>query len=106
MRPEETGCLGRTSKSLAQSACPPQGSRDGPSARTGGPSSLVGWPHSLTMDCFSRGRKKPALDFPGGTVDANPPVNCRGHGFNPWSGEIPHTSVQLSPGATAAEPTL
>ena len=56
MRPEETGGLGRTSKSLAQSACPQQGSSDGHSARTGGPSSLVGWPHGQTMDCFSRRR--------------------------------------------------
>ena len=29
---------------------------------------------------------------------------CRGHGFEPWSGKIPHAAEQLSPCATTAEP--
>ena len=29
---------------------------------------------------------------------------CRGHGFEPWSGRIPHDAEQLGPWATAAEP--
>ena len=29
---------------------------------------------------------------------------CRGHGFEPWSGKIPHAAEQLGPWATAAEP--
>ena len=29
---------------------------------------------------------------------------CRGHGFEPWSGKIPHAAEQLSPCATATEP--
>ena len=29
---------------------------------------------------------------------------CRGHGFEPWSGKIPHAAEQLSPWATTAEP--
>ena len=29
---------------------------------------------------------------------------CRGHGFEPWSGKIPHAVEQLGPWATAAEP--
>ena len=29
---------------------------------------------------------------------------CRGHGFEPWSGRIPHTAEQLSPCATTTEP--
>ena len=29
---------------------------------------------------------------------------CRGHGFEPWSGKIPHTAEQLSPWATTTEP--
>ena len=28
---------------------------------------------------------------------------CKRHGFNPWSGKIPHASEQLSLCATAAE---
>ena len=31
---------------------------------------------------------------------------CRGQGFNPWSGKIPHATEQLSPCSTAAESTL
>ena len=29
---------------------------------------------------------------------------CRGHGFEPWSGKIPHATEQLSPRATTTEP--
>ena len=29
-------------------------------------------------------------DFPGGPVDKNPPAQCKGHKFDPWSGKIPH----------------
>ena len=29
---------------------------------------------------------------------------CRGHGFEPWSGKIPHTAEQLGPWATTIEP--
>ena len=29
---------------------------------------------------------------------------CRGHGFEPWSGRVPHAAEQLGPWATIAEP--
>ena len=29
---------------------------------------------------------------------------CRGHGFKPWSGKIPHAAEQLGPWATMTEP--
>ena len=29
---------------------------------------------------------------------------CRGHGFEPWSGNIPHAAEQLGPWATTTEP--
>ena len=29
---------------------------------------------------------------------------CRGHGFEPWSGKIPHATEQLGPCATTTEP--
>ncbi|KAJ8784364.1 hypothetical protein J1605_008297 [Eschrichtius robustus] len=29
---------------------------------------------------------------------------CRGHGFEPWSGKIPHVTEQLSPCTTTTEP--
>ena len=28
----------------------------------------------------------------------------QGHGFEPWSGKIPHAAEQLSPGTTTTEP--
>ena len=31
---------------------------------------------------------------------------CRGHGFEPWSGKIPHATEQLGPWATTTEPAL
>ena len=31
---------------------------------------------------------------------------CRGHGFDPWSGKILHAAEQLGPCATTAEPVL
>ena len=44
-------------------------------------------------------------DFPGGAVVESPSAcQCRGHGFEPWSGKIPHAAEQLGPCATAAEP--
>ena len=57
-------------------------------------------------------------DVPGGPAVKNPPVGlsrwfsgwestcqCRGYGFDPWSGKIPHAVEQLSPWATTTEPT-
>ena len=32
-----------------------------------------------------------------------PRPQCRGHGFDPWSGKIPHAAEQLSPCATTTE---
>ena len=32
------------------------------------------------------------------------PCQCRGHGFEPWSGKIPHATEQLGPWATTTEP--
>ena len=31
---------------------------------------------------------------------------CKGHGFDPWSGRTPHATEQLSPCAATAEPAL
>ena len=39
-------------------------------------------------------------------MDKKPICRRRGHGFDPWSGKIPHTAEQLSSWATAAEPVL
>ena len=31
---------------------------------------------------------------------------CKGYGFEPWAGKIPHATEQLSPCATTTEPVL
>ena len=41
---------------------------------------------------------------PVGSVVKNPPADGWGHRFDPWSGEIPHATGQLSPCATTTEP--
>ena len=48
--------------------------------------------------------KMQKLGFPGGAVVENLPAWCRGHGFEPWSGRIPHAAEQLGPWATTTEP--
>ena len=35
--------------------------------------------------------------FPGGPVVRTLRFHCRGHGFKPWSGKIPHAAEQLGP---------
>ena len=38
----------------------------------------------------------PLGDFPGGTVDKNPPASAEGRGFDPSSRKISHAAEQLS----------
>ena len=45
-------------------------------------------------------------DLAGGSVVKNLSAQCRRHGFNSWSGKIPHAAEQLSPCATITEPVL
>ena len=47
-------------------------------------------------------RREAFRDFPGGAV-VKSACQCRGHGFDLWSGKIPHAVEQLSPWATATE---
>ena len=56
----------------------------------------------IPLNCFKRIKsylyfKTITLGFPGGAVVENLPAQCRGHGFEPWSGKIPHAAEQLSP---------
>ena len=44
--------------------------------------------------------------FPGGPVVKNPPLPVQGTWVHPRSGKIPHAAEQLSPCATATEPSL
>ena len=50
--------------------------------------------------------KSSNVGFPGGAVVKNPPANAGEHGFDPWSGKIPHAAEQLSPYTTTTEPAL
>ena len=48
--------------------------------------------------------KTPMTGFPGGTVVENLPANAGGHGFEAWSGKIPHAAEQRSPCTTTTDP--
>ena len=50
--------------------------------------------------CYLCSNKITSRSFPGSARQ------CRGHGFDPWSGRIPHAAEWLGPCATATEPAL
>ena len=49
---------------------------------------------------------KPIAGLPWWLNGKESACQCRRHGFDPWSGKIPHTSEELSPCATTTEPVL
>ena len=53
------------------------------------------WPWILT---------KPSHGLPWWRSGWESACQCRGHGFEPWSGRIPHAAEQLGPCATTTEP--
>ena len=45
------------------------------------------WNHKMPRIAKASRRKKNKVeDFPGSPVVKTPPFHCRGHGFDPWSG--------------------
>ena len=48
--------------------------------------------------------KNHALGLPWWRSGWESACQCRGHGFEPWSGKIPHAAEQLGPWATTTEP--
>ena len=50
--------------------------------------------------------KKPVVGLPWRFSGLEFTRLCRGQGFCPWSGRIPHAVEQLSPGATSTDPVL
>ena len=55
-----------------------------------------------TMDYYSAIKRNEGLPWwRSGWESA---CRCRGHGFEPWSGKIPHAAEQLGPCATTTEP--
>ena len=55
------------------------------------------WCHKESDTSLQLNNNSQKSDFPGGPVVENPPANTGGHGFDPWSGKIPHAAEQLSP---------
>ena len=49
-------------------------------------------------------RKVQSLGLPWWRSGWESACQCRGHGFEPWSGKIPHAAEQLGPWATTTEP--
>ena len=47
---------------------------------------------------------KQNIGLPGWCSGCESACQCRGHGFEPWSGKIPHAAEQLGPWATITEP--
>ena len=54
-------------------------------------------PHLLSLKCFFPG-------LPWWCSGWESACRCRGHGFETWSGKIPHAAERLGPWATTAEP--
>ena len=48
--------------------------------------------------------KKTSLGLPWWRIGWESACHCRRHGFEPWSGKIPHAAEQLGPWATTTEP--
>ncbi|KAJ8780365.1 hypothetical protein J1605_011629 [Eschrichtius robustus] len=66
-------------------------------------SSLSG--KNAASDTAEAAEETAGRDFPGGSGWESA-CQCRGHGFEPWSGKIPHATEQLSLCATTTEPAL
>ena len=52
---------------------------------------------------FQRSLKFSGVGFPWWRSGWESACQCRGHGFEPWSGKIPHAAEQLGSWATATE---
>ena len=52
----------------------------------------------------ANGNQKKAGGLPWWRSGWESACQCRGHGFEPWSGRIPYAAEQLGPWATATEP--
>ena len=61
---------------------------------------------SLPAPYMDGSLRSPKSDFPGDLVVKNLPANAGDHGFDPWSGKIPHGEEQLSLCAATAESSL
>ena len=62
--------------------------------------------HRIILAVLGVTSKEEQAAFPGGAVVGNLPANAGGHGFDPWSGKLPHATEQLRPCATTTECVL
>ena len=58
----------------------------------------------LSVLYYTRLFKKVRLGLPWWRSGWESACQCRGHGFEPWSGKIPHAAEQLGPWAATTEP--
>ena len=49
-------------------------------------------------------KQKPTLGLPWWRSGWESACRCRGHGFGPWSGRVPHAAERLGPWAAITEP--
>ena len=64
---------------------------------------IFGW-NEKVLEMRKKLVKKRIKGFPWWRSGWESACQCRGHGFEPWSGKIPHATEQLGPWATIAEP--
>ena len=58
----------------------------------------------FNVQLLSLTSKKCLLGLPWWRSGGESACQCRGHGFEPWSGKIPHAAEQLGPWGTTTEP--
>ena len=71
------------------------------SPNAGGLSSIPGWGTRSRMHAATKRSRVGLPQWRSGWESA---CQCREHGFEPWSGKIPHATEQLGPWATITEP--
>ena len=59
----------------------------------------------ISIDTYHiKNENRDILGFPWWRSGWESACQCGGHGFEPWSGKIPHAAEQLGPWATITEP--
>ena len=66
--------------------------------------SLIGNEDPASHTAWPKKKKKMGSGLPWWRSGWESACQCRGHGFEPWSGKIPHAAGQLGPCATTTEP--
>ena len=72
--------------------------------KTKNPNLLANWKCKGTVLFQQEYLFKKLTELPWWRSGCESACQCRGHGFEPWSGRIPHAAEQLGPWATTTEP--